>query len=578
MTVLADAPPLGTLANAKYRRAILAEARHDKVFRSSLKELCRRDVAFWISTFGITYDPRLKCPLTPFSLYPFQKRVAGEIVDAIDDGEDICIAKSRDVGASWLCLSVLLHRWLFEPDNALLLVSRNESYVDGRGNPKSLFWKLDTLLGHLPVWMVPRYERKSLSLRNYTNGSIIDGESTTGDVARGDRRTCVLLDEFAAFAHGDDFRALSSTRDVTPCRIFLSTPCGASNAFAAVAKNPAFRQVRMHWAEHPVKAAGSYRDVKGNIRSPWYDKEVLRCSSPIEAAQELDIDFAGSAGAFFDHERLDLIARKHVRAPITRGELEFSPDCKQVDFVANGKGKLHLWSQPDVAGLLPKDRKYVIGVDIAAGTGASNSCLSVAESKTREKIAELAVPDMRPDQLARYAVALANWLRDDLNQPALLCWEAQGPGRIFGDAVVELGHRQIWYRKTEGTIGLAPSRLMGWIPTRDTKQALLGRYRKCLFTEDFVNHSREALAECREFIYDSSGGVTHALSTSASDKSGAKANHGDRVIADALACLALGTGFMPTTGKKEILPGSMGWRKRDNKRKKLTSGAESRWR
>lgn len=576
MTALRNIPPLETLANAKYRRELNREARDCPVFRACLKELCRRDVGFWVSTFGITYDPRLKCPLTPFSLYPFQKKTAAAVSEAIDDGEDICIAKSRDVGASWLCLAVLLHRWLFEPDQAILLVSRNESYVDGRGNPKSLFWKIDTLLGHLPTWMTPKFERKSLTIRNLTNGSVIDGESTTGDVARGDRRTCVLLDEFAAFASGDDFRALSSTRDVTPSRIFLSTPCGSTNAFATVAKNPSVRQVRMHWSEHPTKAAGGYTDSKGRFRSPWYDKEVSRCASPIEAAQELDIDFAGSAGAFFDHERLDTVARKHVRPPLTRGEMEFSPDCKDVSFVVNNKGRLHLWSQPDVAGGLPRDRKYVIGVDIAAGTGASNSCLSVAESKTREKIGELAVPDMRPDQLARYAVAIANWLRDDLDQPATLCWEAQGPGRIFGDAVVELGHRNIWYRKAEGTIAQTPSRMMGWIPTRDTKQALLGKYRTSLFNEDFINHSREAIMECREFIYDSSGGVTHALSINSSDKSGAKSNHGDRVIADALACLALGGGSVPVIRKSEVLPGSLAWRRREEKKQKRLAGAE-RW-
>ena len=236
--------------------------------QACLKELSRQDVAFWISTFAMTYDPRLKCPTTPFALYPFQIRAAKAIEEAVNDGEDLCIAKSRDVGASWLCLAALLHRWLYYPDQALLLVSRNESYVDGRGNPKSLFWKLDAILGHLPIWMLPRYDRKKLSLKNLTNGSIIDGESTTGDVARGDRRTCVLLDEFAAFAAGDDYRALSSTRDVTPSRIFLSTPAGASNAFATVAKNPSVRQLRLHWADHPVKGDGKYTDHKGRIRSP----------------------------------------------------------------------------------------------------------------------------------------------------------------------------------------------------------------------------------------------------------------------------------------------------------------------
>lgn len=565
---LSAIPPLDPVANAKYRRELLAYAKGDRKVQNCLNELCRRDPAFWISTFAMTYDPRLKCPMTPFALYPFQSHAAKAISEAVDDGEDICIAKSRDVGASWLCLAALLHRWLYQPDQAILLVSRNESYVDGRGNPKSLFWKLDAILGHLPVWMLPRFDRKKLSLKNMSNGSIIDGESTTGDVARGDRRSCVLLDEFAAFAAGDDFRALSSTRDVTPCRIFLSTPAGASNAFATVAKNPAVRQLRLHWSDHPIKGKDKYTDHKGRVRSPWYDKEVTRCSSPIEAAQELDIDFAGSSGAFFDHERLDGIARKHVRPPILRGELNHE-DVKAPEFKKTVIGNLMLWVTPDAAGNMKSDRRYYIGIDIAAGTGASNSCLSVVESKTYEKVAEFTSPDLRPDKLAKYAVALANWFKGDNNQPAQLIWEAHGPGRIFGDAVLELGHREIWYRRTEGTVDRTPTRLMGWIPTRDTKQALLGRYRKMLFNEEFINHSREAIDECREFVYDSSGGVEHSLSINAQDKSGARSNHGDRVIADALACLALGGSRSVIIPKVQILPGSIAWRRREDQRRRL---------
>jgi hypothetical protein len=568
-------PPLEPAANAKYRRELLLAAKGDTKFQSCLNELCRRDVSFWISSFAMTYDPRLKCPTTPFALYPFQSRAAKAIEEAVNDGEDLCIAKSRDVGASWLSLAALLHRWLYYPDQAILLVSRNESYVDGRGNPKSLFWKLDAIIGHLPIWMLPRYDRKKLSLKNLTNGSIIDGESTTGDVARGDRRSVVLLDEFAAFAAGDDFRALSSTRDVTPCRIFLSTPAGASNAFATVAKNPAVRQIRMHWSEHPVKGAGLYMDHKGRKRSPWYDKEVTRCSSPIEAAQELDIDFAGSSGSFFDHEKLDHIARKHVRPSLLRGELDFE-DLKNPVFHRGANGRLLLWTTPDAAGNMPRDRRYVIGIDIAAGTGASNSCLSIVECKTNEKVGEFTSPDLRPDKLARYAVALANWFRDDGNRPAMLIWEAHGPGRIFGDAVVEYGHREIWYRKSEGTLDRTPSRMMGWIPTRDTKQSLLGRYRKMLFNEEFINHSREAIDECREFVYDSSGGVEHSLSINALDKSGARSNHGDRVIADALACLAIGGGRAVTIPKTQILPGSIAWRRREESRRQLAS-RNARW-
>ena len=244
----------------------------------------------------------------------------------------------------------------------------------------------------------------------------------------------------------------------------------------------------------------------------------------------------------------------------------FSGDCKDAEFDRSVRGRLNLWADCKSGGSLPRDRRYVIGIDISAGTGASNSCMSIAESKTSEKIGEFASPDMRPDQLAKYAVALANWFQDENGRPALLIWECQGPGRIFADAVVELGHREIWYRTSENTIDKSPTRSMGWMPTRDSKQALLGRYRKSLFNEEFVNHSREAIDECREFIYDSTGGVQHALSISANDKSGAKANHGD-----ALACLALGGNRHIQVPSASALPGSIAWRRKEEARRQLAT-------
>ena len=90
-----------------------------------------------------------------------------------------------------------------------------------------------------------------------------------------------------------------------------------------------------------------------------------------------------------------------------------------------------------------------------------------------------------------------------------------------------------------------------------------------LFNEEFVNHSREAIDECREFVYDSSGGVEHSLSINAQDKSGARSNHGDRVIADALACLALGGNRAVSIPKTQILPGSIAWRRREDSRRRL---------
>ena len=88
--------------------------------------------------------------------------------------------------------------------------------------------------------------RTKLRLTNESNGSTIDGESTTGDVARGDRRTAIGLDEFAAFDVDAGYRALASTRDATNSRIFNSTPAGSGNAFYDMAHKPELTQITLH--------------------------------------------------------------------------------------------------------------------------------------------------------------------------------------------------------------------------------------------------------------------------------------------------------------------------------------------
>lgn len=568
-------PPKSLAENVDYRLRLLEAAKNDVDMQKGLIDICSKDIVFWWNTFGFTFDPRKDPSAIPMVLYDFQEDAIKSIEEAMGV-RDLCISKSRDMGASWMLLGVFLWRWLFREGQAFLLISRNEDYVDKAGNPKSLFWKIDFLMQNLPTWMYPNFTRHKLRLSNHDNGSVIDGESTTGDVARGDRRTAIGLDEFASFDLDSGYRALAATRDATLSRIFNSTPSGTSNAFYAVAHNTSIEQLRLHWPLHPEKAEGLYMDGEKK-RSPWYDTQCDRCASPIEIAQELDIDFAGSSGSFFDHTRLDQIAKATIRSPNERGELEFDPAASSDSLLFNPSrdGKLRLWLPLSLSGD-PVRGDYAFGIDISAGTGSSNSCISMGDRATGEKVGEFASPHLRPDQLARYAVALARWFKTDSGRSSTLCWEAQGPGRIFGDMVVELGHREIWYRKREGTLVKSPTQMMGWIPTRDTKQTLFGNYRKALFNGNFINRSREALDECREIVYSAQGGVEHSRSINSIDVSGARANHGDRATADALLSMAMGIrGVRNVAVTQTSLPGSLIWRRKQsesNARK-----ASNRW-
>lgn len=555
-------------ANLQFRSELLKFANAGAKEKATLISMCAEDCLFYINAFCWTYDPRLKVSTVPFLTYPFQDDAISKVIESIDTGEDLLFAKSRDMGASWLILTVFQHRWRFVHGQSFLCVSRNEDYVDKAGNPKSLFWKFDFLHKNMPGWLLPNMTRTRLRMSNDDNGSSIDGESTTGDVARGDRRTAIMLDEFAAFESSDGYRALSATRDATKCRIFNSTPNGSANAFYDLAQKPDMKQVRMHWSQHPVKAHSLYTDGNNKIRSPWYDKECLRCANATEIAQELDIDFAGSDYLFFDATMIDRLLLK-AAPPLLRGDLVFDPvTLEPKEFVAAGNGRLKLWINPTLGFQLPTDRNYAIGVDIATGTGSSNSAITIGDCMTGEKVAEYVNPKIRPDELGRLAVALGRWFKG-MGREAYMIWEAPGPGRNFGDVVMVSGYRNVYFRKNELQINAKTGTIPGWWPTKDEKRSLYGEYRRALNEGEFMNMSADALRECKEIIYSDSGWVVHGRSLATPDPSGARENHGDRPTADALCWKGMRGKGQHKVPDISMQVGTLAWRRLQHQQRKL---------
>lgn len=580
---------------------------------------CKADPQFWFAYWAWTYDPRRKRnKAVPFVPYEFQMRAIARIVDDIRQGRDVVLLKSRDMGASWLNVGIPLWFMQFWPMNSFLMVSRNEDYVDAKGDPKSLFWKIDFLLEHQPRWLRPRHidkNRTAMHIRNEDNGSVIDGESTTGEVARGDRRTAILLDEFASFETKNGYNALSATQSATNCRIFNSTPKGQGNAFYDVANNKANDIIRMHWSEHPEKNCGLYtseRDratsrmkvklldnwhgvvevrskgdgvprkvaypddypfvLDGKTRSPWYDLQCARAVTPQEIAQELDIDFAGS-----DYQFFDTIAVEHYKTNYCR-DPEIVANVKESGY-RNGAvlleprhdGHLSLFQTPK-GDRWEKDRRFVIGADISAGTGASNSALAVYDIDTTEKVAEFADPNIKPDDFARMTIALARWFNF-----AVIVPDRTGPtGEVFVTRIKAEAPDLIIYRVREtNKVGLHTSDKEGVFLQGQMRAKILFQYRDAIGKVKIINRSAVAMNETLSFICKMDGGIEHSAALHATDPSGASANHGDRVIADALANLALyETVEIPIANDTEVPPGSLAWRMEMEKREKSRRTAD----
>lgn len=191
----------------------------------------------------------------PFITWDYQNEAFERMQKAMDDGHDVVIEKSRDMGASWMMLTLFQWRWQFYPLQSFLMMSRKEDYVDSTGNPDSLFWKLDFLLEYQPSWLRPVFTRNQMMLVNVENKSVISGETTNQNAGRGGRRTAILIDEAAAITKLVDVDA--ATADVTDCRFWNSTPMGR-NHFYRLRCSKAAEVITMHWRSHPHKRKGLY--------------------------------------------------------------------------------------------------------------------------------------------------------------------------------------------------------------------------------------------------------------------------------------------------------------------------------
>jgi len=552
--------------NAAVRKRCLKLATKNEDYAKQLWTMCSRDLLFWVNTFVCTYDPRLvpKSTVIPFLTYEFQDVAFDEIRDAIEIGFDELSEKSRDMGASWGYILVFTWMWQYRPWQAFRMMSRNEDLVDKTEDPDSLFWKVMFIVKHQPKWLRPTYNKTHLHLKNLDNESTIDGCSTTGDAARGGRCTAMLIDEFAAVLDGD--AVLSSTRDVTRCRLFNSTHHGAGTAFYKLSLGK-IRKLVMHWSLHPVKQRGLYHSknselilldthFKGKVvvngiqynfpddypfrlddklRSPWYDNECDRAVHPMEIAQELDMDPFASDFQYFDGDIISEIEKEDVRPPYVEGILEFDEDSLEpIEFVPGEGGPLRLWINPDAYGHLPEDLEVAVGHDISAGTGASNTTASYVNLKTGEKLAEYANPWMKPESFAKLSIALAKWFNE-----AYMIWDGAGPGRTYGDTVIKLGYRHVYYKRNEKSLSKKVSDIPGVFLNPDEKKAVIGAYRRALKDKTFIQRSSIANQETLSFVYTTHGTIEHSKSLNSIDPSGAKNNHGDLVIADALVTKAL---------------------------------------
>jgi hypothetical protein len=589
--------PKDPAENVRYRGHVLGQCRDDRRARRSYREACRVDLLFYVNTFVWQFNPRKRGGLQvgPFVTWDFQDAALRTMLDSIEADEDLCIEKSREMGASWMLLIVFEWLWHFHPWQKFLLISRNEKAVEDE-DPDSLFWKIDFMHRYQPSWLLPNMKRRKLFYGNEDNGSTITGQASTGKAGVGGRATAMGIDEFSQIE--EDYEVLHRTSDTTGCRIFNFTHKGLDTAAFELTERVDMRKLNLHWTQHPDKRKGLYHyDTEARhvvcldagyrhapdfpfiadgtptggpypgLRSPWYDDQCRRKGSARAVAMDLDIDPRGSVSQFFDPLTIHVLKHTYACEPYWRGEIDFDKETgKFLGLVPTNGGNLKLWAHPDGKGKLARE-SYVIGGDVSTGSGSTLSCLSILAARSGEKVGSWSSALIDPYRLAPMAVALCSWLEDEDGEGAFFIWETPGPGLMLGKYVLELGYRNIYYKTDEAnpyTSGAKASTVPGWnAGNKHHKRLLLEEYRAALQTRQFLNREWAALDECLAFKYADGGAVEHAREKGISDPSGASVNHGDHVIADALAWRVGKSKRVKVSkeGRQGIVVGSLAWRR-----------------
>lgn len=593
-----DRVPRTLEENLEWRLDVLDTCKSNRRAQLQIIQACEEDILFYINTFGWQINPRKTGnEIGPFITWPFQEEYLRVVINKnLVDGEDILTEKSREMGATWL--NLFLDDWCaqFHKWKKFLMMSHMKEAVDKTDDPDSLFWKIEFMHQMTPDWLVRGVKKKAMSFAYPATRSHITGAATTERAGVGGRATQVLLDEFSK--HRDDFKILGQTADTGP-RHFIGTHYGLDTAFYQLTQRPDLAKVVLHWTQHPEKRKGLYRfnqetgkveildktyefpfdyqfDMTGlpsggpcpGLRSPWYDKECRRRNSARDVAMHLDIDPKGAGRQFFDPLIIEGLKRQ-ARVPYWQGMLCYDADtAKPGEFVETQEGFIKLWLNLTPQRGIPPSQ-YTVGADISAGTGASPSCLSVMDGRTGAKVMEYKDAHMDPKTFAVFAVAICRAFADEDGNPASLIWEMQGPGATFGQRVIELGFRSVYFRHNEHSLEQQASSNPGWVPTNDNKRLVLEDYRAAIYSRQYDNPSIDALDECLSFVYVK-GAVVHSKAEAEEDPSGATVNHGDMTVADMLSWkMGRHLKRKGIVKKEEVKVGSLAWRRqiRENKRR-----------
>lgn len=276
-------------------------------------EHCADFINHWIDT----YDPRraakglpVKIPLVMFTR---QEELVSFVLTCLRGEASGLVEKSRDMGATWVCIGVTIWAWLFLGPVSLGWGSQKKEKLDRLGDPSTVFEKLRMAMRALPDCFKPNGFDDSyltfLRLINPETGASVIGE-IGDDIGRSGRTMMYFVDEAAHLKRPEAVEA--SLLETTRVRIDISSVSGLGTVFhrkreAGRDWEPGKRVTRertnvfvMDWADHPEKTKKWHDTRKSSMQSSGLGHVFAR---------EIERDYAAAVEGV-------IIPQDHVRAAI----------------------------------------------------------------------------------------------------------------------------------------------------------------------------------------------------------------------------------------------------------------------
>ncbi len=281
-------PPTEIEANKDWRIQILEFVADKPELQELIKSKCAEQsinsFIYFCNGFGWTYDPREGgIPHKPLILWPKQIQYA-EWLEWLNQraakGERIngYVDKPRGVGAS--VITMVWAGWHYLFDNFTARVgSRKEDFIDLKGEPDCLFYKLDYLFDKLPKWMKEPHERASMIYRRKdTSGNTIVGETANPNFGRGGRKSITIFDEIGAWEWAK--ASWESAGEATNFRLAITTPppAGKDSHAYKLLSGQAGRVIKFEfdWRDDPRRNDAWLKEAKETKSEEEFAREVLK--------------------------------------------------------------------------------------------------------------------------------------------------------------------------------------------------------------------------------------------------------------------------------------------------------------